>query len=974
MNIRRGIISVFLIPLIISSLTVQANFVVQNNSSYSTPQYDDSATSWSIKAKNMLYDRWKTPLTEKQILKELYSYQAKRALISFFSLNEREKFMTSLANTGLGSLIKHVYQSFPALILSYSLTDLESINFSHYKIKYTYPIGTKSFTVPQNTNVTFGLEADLSEIREAFEIDKLYSAIDEQFPGQGWGYGVTVAVLDSGMNISKAPALGSLMHHPNETKVIASWKMTPTEDIDDLSGHGTHIASILAGNGKYIIDGETVQTDEFGIAPDAQLVNIKVLDKTGFGKDEWLIAGFDKAIDMDVDIISASLVSITYQKIGDPMEELVYAAAQKDILIVASAGNYGPTGASSGSPAIWDYVISVGATYEMNNTTYYSARGPSPALLPAVDVLAPGRLVGGADAGTGGISYFSGTSVSAPIVSGVFALYKQLFENYSSVRLESALIETANDLNLPVTAQGVGVMDPYEGYMFLLNNEDKEIITTNPKRISPENLFYYSCVEGTNTQFNAILFSTVDTVVNVEISGNKEFVVMADNISVTSGWNHIHWNISIPYYTPFRNIHAQITLSGENTTSTRIIIRLQTRFYGGTILFDGSHDNDTENAWFDGSTYYGVHQYFGRMMKDRGFHLKYHNKGNMSLENVDILVISDPELPFSQDEIAQIAEFVNEGGSLLFLINSIRLITVSNIEDDPLLPSNYTACEDLLSEFGITIGDELNINNVPYIAKISQSQDILTGDEFIFWGVPIKFSSNANITMGEELAYINTRIGDNDYALPVALAATVNKGRIMVFGSGYPFTNLGLMPDVFDENPTVIGLSSSYEKVFALDPKNNLLVNDTIDWLISTFRPKIEASTIPNQVLLRESFTLKVKVYQSTGVQYLKNQTIDGVLLFENGTYTYLTLTLNSKTLEYEIVLKFDKYGYYTIFIPIKLQGHTPTDGRITLFCTAEMWGELSQYQTIATTLTITLIALLILLPVITIRFRKSPS
>ncbi|MHA1686531.1 MAG: S8 family peptidase, partial [Candidatus Heimdallarchaeaceae archaeon] len=616
MNVRHAIISALFSLIIIAVLPLQAITAAPSITSFNgsgSPSDIRPLVPSSIETQNMLKDRWKTPLSPTQIYTELYSYKQRRALISFFSFEERKDFISVLSKRGYSAAVERLYSSFPALILSYSKIDLRSIDFSQFRIKYTYPIGTKGFTIPQNVETSFGTETSLSEIRKALEIDKLHHELN------AWGYGVVIALLDSGMNISQSPSLVSLLHYPNISKVIASWKMTPFEDINDRSGHGTHIASILAGNGKYIIDGELKETKEYGIAPDAQLVNIKVLDKTGYGKDEWLIAGLDKAIEMDVDIISASLTSITYERIGDPMEELVYTAAANGIMVVASAGNYGPMGASAGGPAIWDYVISVGATTDMHKLTYYSSRGPSPDLLPGVDVLAPGRFVAGADASTGGISYISGTSVSTPIVSGVLAIYRELFPNASISRLESALLETADDLNLPVTAQGVGFVDPYEGYSLLKQYENSEIITINPKRISPENIFYYSCVEGTTKQFNSILISTTDTFIQVNVTGDSDFIQISKNISVTQGWNHISWNITIPYYTPFRNINAEIVFYGVNTTTTKITIDLQTRFYGGTILFDASHDNDTENSWFDGSSQYGAHQFLGRILMDRGF-------------------------------------------------------------------------------------------------------------------------------------------------------------------------------------------------------------------------------------------------------------------------------------------------------------------------------------------------------------------
>ncbi|MHA1552042.1 MAG: hypothetical protein ACTSQC_08860 [Candidatus Heimdallarchaeaceae archaeon] len=77
------------------------------------------------------------------------------------------------------------------------MNQISKLNFDDFRIKYVYPIGTNSFSVPQNIDIELSGQTDLSEIRQALEIDKIH---DEGH----FGYGITIAVLDSGVNSTVA--------------------------------------------------------------------------------------------------------------------------------------------------------------------------------------------------------------------------------------------------------------------------------------------------------------------------------------------------------------------------------------------------------------------------------------------------------------------------------------------------------------------------------------------------------------------------------------------------------------------------------------------------------------------------------------------------------------------------------------------------------------------------------------------------
>ncbi|MCG3221125.1 MAG: S8 family serine peptidase, partial [Candidatus Heimdallarchaeota archaeon] len=531
-----------------------------------------------VRSSDLIDSYWKKPMKVEEVLDKLEECMS-RALFSFFSHEERDQFYEDLSDTDIQ--VSRIYKAIPAISIEYLEDALTNIDFESYKIKYIYPLGSYSYYAPQNIDIDLISPVELSDLREALEIDALHD--------MGYtGYGVTVAVLDSGMNAveDEVPSLYKLKNY-DELKIVGNVQPSAAimnEDIDDLSGHGTHIASILAGNGNFTINGVVVNTTDYGVAPDAKLYNVKVLDRTGFGEDQWLIDGFDEALHpsipgVEVDIISASLTSITFNAMSDPILDLVAEANNLGVLVVASGGNYGPSGSSIGAPAISDFVISVGATQSLDDLALYTSKGLNLNFSSGIDILAPGNGVGGADSITGGKDYRSGTSVSAPIVSGVLALLLEAIPDLDSHhKYEAALLETAIDLNKPIVSQGNGLIDPLEAYSYLDLNKDLDMFSLNPNRISPENLYYYACVEGENTQYRAKIVSSSNQNLTVSIYSTSNFFKFPSTIEVVEGWNHFDFNISIPLGTKLQNVDATIIFENADEIEIRMNINIQTRY------------------------------------------------------------------------------------------------------------------------------------------------------------------------------------------------------------------------------------------------------------------------------------------------------------------------------------------------------------------------------------------------------------
>jgi hypothetical protein len=464
----------------------------------------------------------------------------------------------------------------------------------------------------------------------------------------------------------------------------------------------------------------------------------------------------------------------------------------------------------------------------------------------------------------------------------------------------------------------------------------------------------------------------MDQTLNTSVTGDSEFIIIPTQIGVTKGWNKFAFNISIPMGTPIRDIEASIRLFNINGTDSIINIKIQTRFYGGTVLFDIAHEDDTENQWFDASSPLGTHSQVARRLKDQGFHLIYHFEGNLSLDNVDILVISDPELEFSTEDLNTIYNFVDNGGSLLFLINSIRLIDSGDIDREPLISSNYTVCNEVLGLFEASVGYQLDIEYIPYEAFTTQEADMISIDSFFFWGWPVGFYSNSTNSANRVLAKFNTIYHGEEARFNAALATEIGDGRVMIFGSGYPFTDLGLLTDTYEKNPTRCELNSSFIDLFTIDHKNNQLVNDTFDWLISSRRPSYDVLIEPHKPFIREQFKVGIHITNKDDDVYVSgNGKVDGTLIYANQSIDEIELTYNSQNQRYEYLLTFDNYGWHSLYVPLKLANHTAYPGRIDIFSNVKLWAELPLIKNISAGLTVFILVTIVLTPYIRYRFRR---
>ncbi|MET8447335.1 S8 family peptidase [Streptomyces sp. NPDC005209] len=265
------------------------------------------------------------------------------------------------------------------------------------------------------------------------------------------GKGVKIAVLDTGVDAT----------HPDlKDQVIEAKNFSGAADATDHFGHGTHVASIVAGTGAK--SGGKYK----GVAPDAKILNGKVLDDTGSGDDSGIIAGMEWAAQQGASVINLSLGGYDTPEI-DPLEaEVNKLSADKGILFAIAAGNEGPE--SIGSPGSADAAITVGAVDKKDKLAGFSSTGPRvgdgaikpDVTAPGVDITAAAAKGSVIDKEVGekpeGYLTISGTSMATPHVAGAAAILKQEHPDWGYAELKAALTGSAKDGKYSPFQQGSG--------------------------------------------------------------------------------------------------------------------------------------------------------------------------------------------------------------------------------------------------------------------------------------------------------------------------------------------------------------------------------------------------------------------------------------------------------------------------------------------------------------------------------------
>jgi subtilisin family serine protease len=324
-------------------------------------------------------------------------------------------------------------------------------------------VATDAPALRQRKAGRFWRSGPFAGIRGVYLDEKVKPALAQSVPQIGapaaWaagfdGTGMDVAVLDTGIDSTHPDLAG---------KVVAERNFSDAPSATDAFGHGTHVASTVAGSGAG--SGGLRK----GVAPGAKLLNGKVLNDFGSGLDSWIIDGMEWAADNGAEVISMSLQGGMTDG-TDPMAQAVNnITATKGVLFTIAAGNFGFFGDQSvTTPGTANSALTVGAVSKADVLADFSGRGPRLgdfAIKP--DVTAPGvDIIAARAAGTalGPIvddiyTMISGTSMATPHAAGAAAILKQEFPLWTPEQLKSALVSTAVPGPYSVYQQGGGRID-----------------------------------------------------------------------------------------------------------------------------------------------------------------------------------------------------------------------------------------------------------------------------------------------------------------------------------------------------------------------------------------------------------------------------------------------------------------------------------------------------------------------------------
>ncbi len=327
------------------------------------------------------------------------------------------------------------------------------------------------------------------------------------------GEGMLVAILDAGFyKVNKLAAFDSIR---TNNQIVGVYDFVDKDtSVYDAATHGMMVLSTIASN----LPGELV-----GTAPKADFL----LLRTEQVASEYIIEEFNWAVaaeyadSLGADIISSSL---GYNNFDDTTQNHSYSdmdgnstlitraadlAAQKGILVVSSAGNEGfSQWKYISAPADADSVLTVGAVTEDENIAFFSSRGPTFDGRIKPDVCAQGMpaVLMSAD---GNVATSSGTSFSAPIITGAVTCLWQAHRELNNMQIIEAVKQSADRYNQPDTVFGYGIPDFYAAHIYLYSMGKIDEHTENLLNVFPNpfkntlNVAFYS--KNTNLPYNTKL-------------------------------------------------------------------------------------------------------------------------------------------------------------------------------------------------------------------------------------------------------------------------------------------------------------------------------------------------------------------------------------------------------------------------------------------------------------------------------------
>ena len=296
------------------------------------------------------------------------------------------------------------------------------------------------------------------------------------------GQKIKIGILDSGIdnNISKCANISKIKNFSDET------------DESDMEGHGTYLSSIICG-------------EKYGITKESEIYIYKIFTSVGVTKKEWLISALNESIFVDnCKIINLSLGGINFN--DKKIIDLINIASNKNIIVISSSGNEGPSYGTISFPGVLLNVLTIGSvSNEMFSIYKHSSRGPAMldknTLIAKPNTFAPGEDIIGLgidneiqkEKNINGVKISkNGSSIATAIVTGFIALAL-------SINLESRsdFVNKFNIASLINIVQRTNIILPecdneYERFSGLFNPQGLlGYITNLEKNINPNNFYVY---------------------------------------------------------------------------------------------------------------------------------------------------------------------------------------------------------------------------------------------------------------------------------------------------------------------------------------------------------------------------------------------------------------------------------------------------------------------------------------------------
>lgn len=386
----------------------------------------------------------------------------------------------------------------------------------------------------------------------------------------------------------------------------------------DDQGHGTHCAGIVAANGNIT-----------GVAPDANIIAIKALDRHGSGWTSDIVAGIeyctDNAEGYNISTISMSLGGGFYNNYCDASSSsfanAINSATNKNISVIIASGNEGSS-SNIAAPACIENAIPVGATEKNDNFASYSNRNWM------VQLSAPGSNINSTKSG-GGHYLNSGTSMATPHVAGAFAIMNQYFKikeiSKTPQELEDIFnrsgerIDDTGNSNLNYTRidlyEALHVFDFIEPRITILTPEVDNIVEEDYVHIniSADETVYNTTLHITNSNISYPMSSSgTNWYYNLSGSGWYYLLITAEDASNNTGQSltrHIFLNNTQPNITSISPAETMINISEPMNQTFSINIsddgpNTTIKWYkNGSLISSGTSSWTFEGGYFTQGSY-----------------------------------------------------------------------------------------------------------------------------------------------------------------------------------------------------------------------------------------------------------------------------------------------------------------------------------------------------------------------------------